>query len=600
MSTASPENDKKNPSAHAKFANTVLDPKKPRAIRATMLAAAMQSSDPSTAQSLSDALLSKMEAAGPAAEFEQKTAALTQMLQELEQGGLRVATFVDFADVDLPGATPRAHVITPDGHRRFPFVHPRLSQEKFESGRTVYLDAKGTMVMAIGKWHPTAGAQATFLRRLAGSPQVEISVRDEKLTFHAAQRVLAAIDRGQLKRGDRLLICPQQQFAFDVVPADDDRKFRFVDTTKIPDVLPHRDIGNPHPCLDWLVRRTKILVSRPDLLQKYELRPRVSLLMTGPSGTGKTLTIKAFLTLYRQMIQARTGLADLPSRVVRYRLSEQLSEWLGRSEKNIEELFNDVAALAAQEVRTADDELIRLPVILVIEEVDAAARRRSVSGHDGSGGAMDRIMGTLLQRLDDPTDDLGRLPLVIISTSNFPSAIDVAMHRRLGAKVARFKRLNRRGLAAVLGKKIRPGYPLAARNGTPPDRLRQLLIDQVVSDLFDPMNDDAAVVELTLGDGTKLKKFARDFLTGALVEQALSEAIDEVTMRAEETKRQDIGLDSACLIGALRRQIGSLVENVAPFNAADFVDLPEHTHVANVRRANPPRSRLNDVLLNES
>ena len=335
---------------------------------------------------------------------------------------------------------------------------------------------------------------------------------------------------------------------------------------------------------------------RPDLRAKFDVRPRISLLMTGPSGTGKTLTIKAFLTLFRGMIAERTGRADIGSRVIRVKMSEQLSEWLGRSDKNFEALFDDLQALATEEILTASGDRTRVPVAAIFEEVEGLARRRSTGEPDGTGGAMDRILGTLLQRFDDPLDELAHLPLIILSTSNRPAMIDVAMHRRLGSKVARFRRLDRRGLAAVLSKKIKPTYPLAQRNGTPAGRLLQGLIDEVTANLFDPRNDEVASLEITLGDGTKLAKFPRDFLTGSLVEQALSESIDELTFFAEENEREEAGLDSAGLIDALRSQIQTLVENVTPYNAADYIDLPDHTHVSNVRRLRRGNGHLHDVV----
>ena len=67
--------------------------------------------------------------------------------------------------------------------------------------------------------------------------------------------------------------------------------------------------------------------------------------------------------------------------------------------------------------------------------------------------------------------------------------IDFAMQRRLGAKVARFKRLDRDGLAAVLSKKIKPHYPFASCNGTPQEQLRDQVIDEVVATLFSPTNE---------------------------------------------------------------------------------------------------------------
>jgi SpoVK/Ycf46/Vps4 family AAA+-type ATPase len=326
------------------------------------------------------------------------------------------------------------------------------------------------------------------------------------------------------------------------------------------------------------------LIFREDLRQRFDLRPRVSLMMTGPTGTGKTMTIKAFLTLFGKMVAERSGRNDLGSRTIRVKASEQLSEWLGRSDKNFEALFDDIRDLAAEEVETSAGERIRLPVVLILEEVESIARKRSAAGGDGAGGALDRILGTVLQRLDDPMAELAGLPLVIISTSNQPAMIDVAMQRRLGLQVARFSRLRRQGLAAVLSKKVKSDYPLARRNGTPEQQLRQDLIDQVVANLFDPQNDPTATLEITLGDGTKIAKYPRDFLTGALVEQALSEAIDEMVFLAEETQDAQIGLDSGAVIAALRRQVGALAENVATYNASDYVDLPEHTHVSNVRR----------------
>ena len=103
-------------------------------------------------------------------------------------------------------------------------------------------------------------------------------------------------------------------------------------------------------------------------------------------------------------------------------------------------------------------------MVVVLEEVEGLARRRG--GPDSA--AYDRILATLLQRLDDPCDDLGRLPLVLISTSNRPDLIDSAMLRRLGLR-ARFTRLDRDGLTAVLDKKLKPDYPYEAEDGQTPD-----------------------------------------------------------------------------------------------------------------------------------
>ena len=103
-------------------------------------------------------------------------------------------------------------------------------------------------------------------------------------------------------------------------------------------------------------------------------------------------------------------------------------------------------------------------------------------------------------------------------------------------------------------------------------------------------------MELTLRDGTKLTKYPRDFLTGAVVEQALADAIDQLIFFAEQSRREDVGLEGWRVSQSLRRQIETLADNVTAYNASDYVDLPEHSHVANVRRLRGTDGRLNHLV----
>lgn len=584
---------------HDKLLAVLLNPKKPVEMRAKTLVGMIQggAASPEAIEEVVQEVLHRLANAGTAAEAAELKNRYQQALKELEEGPARPATYIGPAD-RLPGSQLRAHVVTPDGQERFPSLHPEVKRDDLAAGMTVYLDVKGTLLLGSSGRLTKVGQQARFQRSLPGGKQVEVLIRDEPAVLYASQQVIEAAEAGEVGRNDRLLVCPQQMFAFSVIPTDEDRRHRFLDNSKIPEVLPGRDIGRPHWSLGWLIRRTKILLFRPDLLESFDLRPRVSLMMIGPSGTGKTLTIKAFLTAFKSMLAERTGRDDLKSRVVRVKMSEQLSEWLGRADKNFEELFDDIHRLAATDVAAANGDRVRLPVVVILEEVDGIARRRSNGEHDGSGGAFDRILSTLLQRLDDPVDDLGRLPLVIISTSNRPSNIDVAMQRRLGAKVARFGRLDREGFAAVLGKKIKPTYPVASQNGHPREELRQRLLDAVVAEFYSPRNDSGEV-EVTLRDGAKVVKHARDFLSGAVVESAVSDAIDQLAFYAERTGLEDVGLEAAALVAAVRRQVDALADNVTAYNVADYVDLPDHAGVASVRRLRKGTAPLAQVIAEE-
>jgi len=328
-----------------------------------------------------------------------------------------------------------------------------------------------------------------------------------------------------------------------------------------------------------LRRRLRLLLFRPDLLSGFGLRPRFSALLTGPSGCGKTLTLRAFLTDFDRLLAERTGRTDLGSRVIRVKVAELLSEWLGRSDKNVEELFNDIQAVASAEVETARGERLRLPVVVILEEVEGIARRRG--GHEAA--VYDRILTTLLQRLDGPTDDLARLPLFVLSTSNRPDLIDAAMRRRLGVQ-ARFTRLDREGLAAVLDKKLRLDYPYAPASGVPAGGERAQLIDRVVGWLFGTGEGAHGVVEVTLRDGTKLVRRRRDFLTGGLVEQAVTAAVDRTVAAALEEGTAAPGLGADAVIAALREQTDALADSLTADNLADHLDLPENAQVESVRR----------------
>jgi len=575
--------------------------KKPLDIQAKILKTAIVSLlelDEAALMELLKTCVQQMSAQNTSAEAEATKAQYEEALEALRNGPLRPGTFVERVEGDVPSPMPRVAVVTPDGQERFPVLLEGLDPEDLQPGMTVYLDANGGVVLGTSSTVPDTGPTAEFLRRLPGTQTIEVAVQGERpLVLRASRKVLEAVEDKSLTHGGRVIISPQREFAFGVIPGKTDRNHRFVDASNIPEVVAGRDIGDPHWALGWLIRRCRILLFRPDLLERFDLRPRVSLLMTGPSGVGKTLHIRAFLWAFNGMLKKLTGRDDLGTRVIRVKVSEQLSEWLGRSEKNFEELFNDLRALASETFQTADGEMVLLPVVCILEEVEALGRTRG----EHNGQLHDRILGTLLQRLDDPNDDLGSLPIILISSSNRPDLIDAALLRRLANVRAHFGRLDQAGVSKVLSKKIKESYPMASNNGHSPLELRRALIGQIVGWLYSANGEDPGVVEITLADGKKLTKHRRDFLTGALVEQAVSSAIDDLVFGAEESGRaHEAGFTPAALIDCFRRQIDAIADTLTRSNVAEHLDLPEHTAVANVRRLLTPKGQLASVVVTEN
>ena len=587
--------------ARERLIDLLLSDKQPQIMRARMLYDAVMSGqgEPDPVLEFLGAFFARIEAIPSVSEGEKLKAQYEARLAELEAGPARPATFISKLNGKTSTKVPKVHVVTSDGQQRFPMLHEDVNPKELEPGATVLLDARGGVVLGRGPSLPQVGVEAEFLRRLPDSNHVEVRLHGDPLVLHASRAVLEAVEAGGVARGDSILVSPTREFAFRFIPGDGDRLHRFVDTEKIPDIVISRDIGKPHWVLGLLIRRMRILMFRPDILKRFDLRPRFSVIMTGPTGLGKTLHLKAFLSEFGRMLQERSGRTDLGSRVIRVKTSEILSEFLGRSDKQIEELFDDIHHLASQKLETSEGEKLLLPVVIVLEEVEAIGRRR---GTTFEGGIFDRIIGTFLQRLDDPTDDLASLPILLISTTNRPDLLDPAFLRRLAARRAQFDRLGREDLAAILDKKLKPGYPYWGRNGSDPVQIRLRLIDRAVSWFFSYNTDEPGIVEIVLRDGTRIVKHRRDFLSGAIIEQAVSNAIDEMAFALEESASQDpeTGFTPECLIESFRHQIDGLAENLTARNARDYLYLPdEENSVAAVNRLPGLHSRTPAMLADE-
>lgn len=536
--------------------------------------------DPVSLHTVFAELFKKLKEQAPMAEAEAMKAEYEEALKELKNGPVRPATYVGQVKIGMDGNKPRAEIVTPDGIQRYPAFAPDMDAKTLMTGETVFLDAEGRVVLGTTSNVPQVGQEAKFMRKLPGTKFVELQNREEQFVTRAAQPLLDDIEGDSIKRGDRVIYCSRRQFAFRAVPEDEDRSYRFINQESVPNVVASRDIGKPHWSLTWLRKRTNILLNRKDLLEKFDIRPRLGLLMAGPSGTGKTLTIRAFLREFHEMLIKRTERDDLGTRVVRVKTSDLLSPWFGESDIKIDKLFSDVYKLGSTEVETADGELVKLPIVLILEECESLGRRRT---DNDSSAVYDRVIGTLLQRLDDPTDDLGKLPLITIATSNRPDILDVAMWRRLANMVARFPRLDGEAFYAVLGKKIKSSYPLVSNNGHSKEMVRKALLDEVYSAFYSPNTEDS-LIEITLRDGAKLQKSARHFFTGAIVEQGISQAIDRTAFAASESEDDGVGLSANLIVEALWRQVDNLVGNLTAHNVAEYVDLADGVHIADVRR----------------
>jgi SpoVK/Ycf46/Vps4 family AAA+-type ATPase len=304
---------------------------------------------------------------------------------------------------------------------------------------------------------------------------------------------------------------------------------------------------------------------RPELRRKFRLRPCITALLEGVSGSGKTLTVNA---IYRRMYEIMaevtgTPMEELPHQVFKFKPSKALSMWLGESDKNCDRFFDEVEQRAGKPFVNPKGKSFLLPVLVVMEEIDGMGRAR------GEEAIYDRIMTTILQRLDPNREGLGDKLVVFLSTTNEPHIVDHAMLRRIGGTVESFGRLDQKGFVDVLKKHVK---------GLPMD-------ENAVSDVHRALFNegvDPGVVELAVG-GKPIIKHRRDFVTGALIDRAVQDAATQAWEMAAGGEKDSV-VTSEHLLGSLDRQVLSVVGQLTPNNVSHYLDLPEGAPVTAVRK----------------
>jgi transitional endoplasmic reticulum ATPase len=186
----------------------------------------------------------------------------------------------------------------------------------------------------------------------------------------------------------------------------DDDPLRYVDVGELNEsVVAKFKIPPPEASFDSLgglddvIERARELIEVPlehgDRLEKIGARPIRGVLLTGPSGTGKTL--------FARIMAAKSGaefyLINGP---------EVLSKWYGQSEELLRLIFAD-----ARKQRS----------IVFFDEIDSVAGQRTDTAHEASN----RVVATLLTELDGFAP--GEHELMVLATTNRPEEVDEALRR---------------------------------------------------------------------------------------------------------------------------------------------------------------------------
>lgn len=532
-----------------------------------------------------DELFAKILNAAAAAEGEslalRKAEEYAELIRLMQQGPLRVGTFVD--KVEMNGFGRRAEVLFSDGTAALCMLPDDALARALHCGDRVLIEAQGHAVLFRAPGRADTGELARLERRV-DRERIEVTVRDQgRFVFQCGADLADQLDQEELVPGDNVLVCPQRHFAFEGMRADGHRAgYRYLVPGGVPEAAITEKIASPKPFIEDYAEHVRLELVDPSLLRRYGLPRSKQAFLWGPTGTGKSLSIRVLHRRMYEVMSEVTGVPvdDLPRRVLRLRPASYLSEWLGRSDKNLDRFFDECEQLADETFVGPDGREWQLPVLVIFEEIDSLGRTR------GSDGIHDRIQTTFLERLDPTTQELGSKLILMLFTSNVPGLVDPAFLRRVGGDVFYFGRLDRRSFRAVAQKHI-GDRPIRREGRETHEVARRRTIDELESWLYAPNGEDQGQVEITLVGSTQPKVMHRpDFLTGAIVERAVHQAATEACRAAR--LGADRGIDARLLKIAFRDHVTAIVEQLDAHNVRNYLALPEERRVATVRRVPQP------------
>jgi ATP-dependent 26S proteasome regulatory subunit len=168
------------------------------------------------------------------------------------------------------------------------------------------------------------------------------------------------------------------------------RRKRFIPSVKF------EDIGGIDSIIEKIHEVIELPILQPELFEHLGIQAHKGIILYGPPGTGKTLIAKAIAN----EINAHFILVNGP---------EIVSKWVGKSEKNLREIFDEANDYS--------------PSIIFFDEIDAIASKRS--GSESPRYAA-QIVNQLLTLFDGVTENKG---VVIMASTNRIELLDPAILR---------------------------------------------------------------------------------------------------------------------------------------------------------------------------
>ncbi len=448
---------------------------------------------------------------------------------------------------------PRAAVQVGTARRVVGFVDD-LDPKTIHVGDEVFLSTEMNVITAKSPNGVPRGGEIVVYERKTTDGRLVLRQRDEEIIVDAA----AVLHEVAMANGDLVRIDRNAWLALERIERSQGGHFFLEDTPSTT----FGEIGGLEAQIARIRSTIDLHLLHPETALKYGLQRKGSLLLVGPSGTGKTMIARALANWLAKLYPSGQ------SRFINIKPSGLNSMWFGQSEANYREAFR-VARLASQREPN-------VPVVMFFDEVDSVgmSRGRANSHVD------DRVLTAFMAELDGLA---ARGNILVVAATNRRDALDPALLRagRLGDLVLEVPRPNMKAGHDIFAKHLRPEIPYA-RNGHGDDAIatREEIISAAVSHLYAP-NADNELATIQFRDGKRRVLRRADLVSGAIIANIVNVAVERACTREVETNESGLRLED--VVTALTEEFETVARALTPANCRHHVaDLPQDVDVVGV------------------
>jgi len=475
---------------------------------------------------------------------------LSELLETLTAPPLHPAVFLGLVMTE----TVPAAMITWGTSRRVVRISDEVDAASLLPGEEVLLGNELNVVVGKSPYHFFHSGETASFDRYTPDRRIVLKWRDEEIIVDVA----GSLEGAELRSGDQVRWDRNLWMAFEKIERSE-RPDLFIEETPT-EVF--ENIGGLDREIEGLQRSIRLHLHHGETVKRYRLRPKGSVLLVGPPGTGKTMMARALANWLAQV--SKHGRA----RFMNIKPAGLHSMWYSQSEANYREAFRIARAVGEQEPD--------VPVVMFFDEVDAIGGAR--------GGSLVSVNDQVLTAFMTELDGLeSRGNILIVAATNRRDAIDPALLRpgRLGDAIIELRRPNRKAAREIFGKHLGPDIPYAV-NAEEQDqaKLRERIIEAAVSMIYAP-NSDSELATITFRDGKRRSIKGPDLINGASIAKIAFAATERACMREVDGGLPGVQLDD--VLAAISEDFESAAQTLTPANCHQYLsDLPQDIDVVRV------------------